>query len=561
MVDESDIKFTDRERRALLEDLRSEFSTPLDVIVGYSEILSEEFSVIEEKNKVASKKLKIKKCASDLRRILEEGKELQRKVDEAFEFAGLESNRADFNLAGFIRDLHHTLLTPLNSIIGYSELLWENGFTSLGEQFDYDLKRIYDAAQLFIGYINEIANVAKTQFEGGDLSKQFNSMSKIIRSVVSSIPPLEQRVGLQPTKEGTVLIIDDNEMELDLLKRRVEYYGYKAIPCNRASEAMNYLEKYSVDLILLQIIMADISGFEILKQIKKHEKFRHLPIIVMSPLKELDAIVRCFELGVDDYLSKPFNSVIFKARVNDCIEKKHLRDKEKEYLTNLTREKERSEELLLNILPASIAERLRNGEEFIADRMDSGTVLFIDIVNSSSLAEELSPQRMIFLLNEVFSIIDQLIDRYNVEKIKTIGDGYMAAAGITTPNKNHADSIARVALETLEALRKMNRELDTDLKLRIGINSGPVVAGIIGVKRFGYDLWGTTVNLASRMESQGVPDKIQVSEATYNLLKDSYEFTHRGTVNVRGIGDVNTYFLEGIKQRKNYKKKDENQLL
>lgn len=533
---------TSREKKALLENLRSDFSTPLDVIVGYSEILGEELA--------NSQAMGSEKSRADIKKVLEGGKTILKHVDEAFDLASLSTKQVDFDLSKFLSNLRHTLLTPLNSIIGYSELLFEEGFADIyGEQLTHDLQKIYEAAKVFIGYINKISVFAKTQFEGGDLLQHFKSLSTVIRQVLTSIPPLEQKFELQPSKQGTVLIVDDNKMELDLLMRRVEYYGYTAIPCDTGNKAIDMLKAGHYDLVLLQIIMAEVNGFEVLKQIKRNEAFRHLPIIVISPLKELDAVVRCFELGADDYLPKPFHSVIFKARVNDCIEKKKLLDRESEYFNKLKLEKEKSEKLLLNILPDAIVERLKKGEEFIADKADA-SILFADIVNFSGLAERLNAQELIELLNKVFSIIDRLIDKYEVEKIKTVGDNYMAVAGVPTANKQHAEAVAHVALEILDAIEKLNREQNYSLKLRIGINSGSVVAGIIGKKKFIYDLWGKTVNLASRMESQGVGNKIQVTEMTYQLLKNKFNFRKRGTIQVRGVGEIVTYFLTGPKKQK-----------
>lgn len=538
-------KFTERERKALLENLRSELSIPLEVVFGYSEMLTDELARIGARD--GSKNQQIKKSGKDLKRIFEESKALQKQVDKIFQLASFANQQTDFDLAEFIRTLRHALLTPLSSIIGYCELLWEEGFSSLGGHVDSDLRKIYKAAKFFIEYIDKISVVAQTQLEGGDLLEHFKKLSAIIHDVVVSIPPLRKKIKIQPPKKGSILIVDDNQMELDLLQRRIEFDGYSATPCDHGSKVIDMLEKGSFDLVLLQIVMSEINGFEVLKLIKKSKAFPHLPIIVISPFKELDAVVRCFELGADDYLQKPFHAVIFKARVSDCIEKKKLIDREQEHFLNLEIEKKKSEALLLSILPAVIAERLKRGEEFIADRIEEASIIFIDIVNSSGLSEQLSPQGLILILDQVFSMIDRLIDRYQIEKIKTMGDSYMAAAGVPIPNKNHAETIANFALKILEGLKKLNKEQGCQLQIRIGIHSGPVVAGIIGAKKFNYDLWGKTVNLASRMESQGVPDKIQVTESTYNMLKKKYDFIPRGEIEVRGIGNFNTYFLVGPK--------------
>lgn len=213
----------------------------------------------------------------------------------------------------------------------------------------------------------------------------------------------------------------------------------------------------------------------------------------------------------------------------------------------LEREKARSEALLLNILPAPIAERLKASHQTIADGYAEATILFADLVGFTQLATAATPKQLVEMLNRLFSRFDELSGRYGVEKIKTIGDAYMACAGVPVAREDHAEAVADMALAMHEALEAHNCEFNSALQLRIGINTGPVVAGVIGLKKFIYDLWGDTVNLASRMESHGIPNRIQVSATTWERLRDHYEFEARGTIEVKGIGLINTYFLKGRK--------------
>jgi class 3 adenylate cyclase len=218
-------------------------------------------------------------------------------------------------------------------------------------------------------------------------------------------------------------------------------------------------------------------------------------------------------------------------------------------LTALRVEQERAEGLLLNILPASIAERLKASPQTIADQFAAVSVLFADVVDFTPRAEQLTPAEVVGTLDRLFSHFDTLAERYGLEKIKTIGDAYMVAAGVPTPRADHATALASLALDMVEATRSTGAVGDLRLELRIGINSGPVVAGVIGRKRFLYDLWGDAVNIASRMESQGTPGEIQVTEATYELIRDDFDLRPRGTVNVKGKGDMETWYLVGQKPR------------
>jgi class 3 adenylate cyclase len=175
--------------------------------------------------------------------------------------------------------------------------------------------------------------------------------------------------------------------------------------------------------------------------------------------------------------------------------------------------------------------------------------MFADLVNFTNFSTQTSPKELVELLNQIFSKFDRLAEQHGVEKIKTIGDAYMAVAGLPTPSPNHAQAIAQMALDMQDAITQFNTETGENFSLRIGINSGPVVAGVIGIKKFSYDLWGDTVNTASRMESHGIAGSIQVTAATYELLKDQYLFDERGPIEIKGKGQMTTYILEGAREQ------------
>jgi guanylate cyclase len=215
-------------------------------------------------------------------------------------------------------------------------------------------------------------------------------------------------------------------------------------------------------------------------------------------------------------------------------------------LTALRQEQAKAENLLLNILPRSIAEKLKAQTRPIADQFGAASILFADVVDFTPWSERLPPAEVVGYLDRLFSHFDDLAERYGLEKIKTIGDCYMVAAGVPTPRPDHARALALMALEMLEAMRWHDELAELGLELRVGINSGPVVAGVIGRKRFLYDLWGDAVNTASRMESHGTPGRIQITRATYELLADEFECEPRGTIAVKGKGDVEAWFLVGL---------------
>jgi adenylate cyclase len=206
-----------------------------------------------------------------------------------------------------------------------------------------------------------------------------------------------------------------------------------------------------------------------------------------------------------------------------------------------------SEGLLLNVLPRTIADRLKRNPGVIAERFEEVTVLFADVADFTPFAEGTSPERVVGVLDEIFSAFDELTQRRGLEKIKTIGDAYMVVGGLPEPRSDHAEAVAELAFEMQVELARLCDVLELGLAIRIGIASGPVVAGVIGRHKFIYDLWGDTVNTASRMESTGTAGRIQVTEATFRRLSDQYRFEDRGEIEVKGKGRLRTYFLIGTK--------------
>jgi guanylate cyclase len=214
-------------------------------------------------------------------------------------------------------------------------------------------------------------------------------------------------------------------------------------------------------------------------------------------------------------------------------------------LTALRAEQEKSETLLLNILPSSIAERLKAATQMIADHFDATTILFADVVDFTPLSERLPPAEVVGMLDQLFSRFDALVERHGLEKVKTVGDCYMAAAGVPNPRPDHARMAALLALDMRDVVANSAVAAWPGLELRIGINSGPAIGGVIGKKRFLYDLWGDAVNTASRMESHGTPGEIQMTRATYELLKGEFVCTLRGTIPIKGKGQMETWYLVG----------------
>jgi adenylate cyclase len=289
--------------------------------------------------------------------------------------------------------------------------------------------------------------------------------------------------------------------------------------------------------------MPEMDGFQTLEFMKADPRLRHVPAVMLTALDDVESTVRCIEAGAEDFVPKPFNPVILRARISASLEKKRLRDQEQAYLAQLQNERAKSERLLLNVLPRAVAERLKAGERTIVDSFIDATVLFADIVGFTRIASRNSPARTVQLLNDLFSSFDRIAEQFNLEKIKTIGDSYMMVSGLPVLRPDHAEACANAAFEMLEALRVFNRRHQLDWQMRIGLNQGPVVAGIIGTKKFAYDLWGDTVNIAARMEAYGQPGRIHVSAVMRRSLEGKFDFDPVGQIEMKNVGPMETFFL------------------
>lgn len=289
----------------------------------------------------------------------------------------------------------------------------------------------------------------------------------------------------------------------------------------------------------------------------------HLVVPIFRP--SVNIYEKHHELYVENFKEDPLNSALYGLLIADhCTQVRQWQPSEVDLLTQLSLQismawqqsqlyeklryqQEKSESLLLNILPKLIAQRLKQNPGIIADNFELVTVMFADIVGFTNLSAQISALELVQLLNKIFSLFDALAQRHKLEKIKTIGDAYMVVGGLSIPNPNHLQAIADMALDMQQGIKQIKTPQGEPFQIRIGINCGPVVAGVIGSNKFIYDLWGDTVNVASRMESTGIPGKIQVTENIYNQLQAFYEFEPRGLTPVKGKGEMMTYWLKGRK--------------
>ena len=511
-----------------LSKLRHSLRTPLNQIIGYSEMLMES----AEENNVTT-------VLADLKRIHTAGGQLLALINDALAPWKIETGKIDFS--GMRREMR----TPLNAVIGYAELCLDEARASSHAELVKDLEKILRAAKnlLTLFESEDYPDQIEIGDPTGDLGIAGEATLGAMTPPALAVTPTDFGVSAPQLPNARLLAVDDDDMNREMLVRRLQKIGYDVSDATNGREALNKLKEHNYDLVLLDILMPDLDGFQTLEFMKADPRLRHIPVIMLTALDDVDSNVRCIEAGAEDYVPKPFNPVILRARITASLEKKRLRDQEQAYLDQLQVERAKSERLLLNVLPKAIAERLKAGQRTIVDSFIDSTVLFADIVGFTRIASKQSPHRTVQLLNEIFSGFDRIAEQFELEKIKTIGDAYMMVSGVPSIRADHAEACANAAFELLETVRMFNRRHQLEWSIRIGMNSGPVVAGIIGTKKFSYDLWGDTVNIASRMESHGQPGQIQISEVTMKLLGDKFEFVPQGEIDIKNSARMPTYLL------------------
>ena len=342
----------------------------------------------------------------------------------------------------------------------------------------------------------------------------------------------------------SILIVDDNDDNRYTLQLLLESDGHERITsASGGNEAIGLLEKEKFNLVLLDMMMPDLNGDEVLKIIKGKPETRDIPVVMISADNDTEKVSKCIGLGADDYLPKPFNPTILRARIAAALRQSSLRALQSEYVIKMEQAKKETESLLKNMLPPEIAVRLRNGESNIADHFEEATVIFADVVGFGKITAQMKAFEIVGCLNRLVSAFDQLADDVGVEKIKTIGDNYMAVAGIPTPRSGHGRVAAKLALDMIAAAGRLQSRLPLPFPIRIGLHSGPVMAGVIGTRKLLYDVWGDTVNMAARVEAASQPNRVLVSAATAKLLGAEFALDGPHNIETKDARVLETFFV------------------
>ena len=278
---------------------------------------------------------------------------------------------------------------------------------------------------------------------------------------------------------------------------------------------------------------------------------------MISALDEIKSVVRCIEMGAEDYLPKPFDPVLLRARIGAILDRKRLRDEERLRTAQVEtafqeaeRQKQVAEGMLRNILPAKIAQELQSAGTVEPMYFEDVTIGFTDFVGFTVATEKLAAEEIVGLLHEYFTAFDRIVSRYGLEKMKTIGDSYMFVSGMPDRRPSHPVDAVLAALEMVETVRAMARPNEgIEWQMRVGLHTGPVIAGVVGIHKFAFDVWGDSVNFSSRMESSGAPNRVNLSERTYSRVKDFVRCTPRGRVLTKDGREADMFFADGVYEK------------
>ena len=342
--------------------------------------------------------------------------------------------------------------------------------------------------------------------------------------------------------DAAILVVDDNEDNRYTLVRRLEREGYRNLATAvDGREALDRLAAGLFDLVLLDVMMPELDGIETLARIKADPGLRHVPVVMISAATDLERVVRCIELGADDYLPKPFNRVLLRARVGACLERKRLHDREASHLAEIEAQRRRADELLHVILPAPAVGELKASGAVRPRRHEDVVVLVADVVGFTAFCEGRPPEEVVANLDLLVRSFEDLTARHGLEKIKTTGDALLATAGLLVETGDPVMAALRCAAASVEAARGLPRPW----ALRAGVHVGPVVAGIVGRQKFSFDLWGDTVNVAARLAALGASPGVHLSPAAWERVRGRVRASSLGLVQVKGRGEMEVRRLDG----------------
>jgi class 3 adenylate cyclase/CheY-like chemotaxis protein len=348
-------------------------------------------------------------------------------------------------------------------------------------------------------------------------------------------------------KTFKILVIDDDPIQRKIIEHIIEDLERNIIVsrATNGKEALDLIEQSAPNLIITDWDMPQMNGIEFCKQIHLDKELGHIPVIMCTGINtSSEHLKTAFESGVADFIRKPIDKMELLSRVNSMIRLSESYQTIKAQKEKIEEEKEKSDKLLLNILPRKVAKELKENGIYEPELFDNVTVFYSDIVDFTKLTLEIRPKDLFRELNDIISGFDEIMEKHNCERIKTVGDAYIAVCGMPITDENHAENIINAAIDVIQFLRDRNLKYAHIWEIRVGIDTGKIVGGIIGSKKYIYDIFGDPINMASRLESTSETMKIHISETTYNLVKDKFSFDVEKPHDVKGKGKMKMYFVK-----------------
>jgi class 3 adenylate cyclase/CheY-like chemotaxis protein len=506
--------------------LKHELRTPLNHIIGFCEMLIEE--AMDQPRDGPAGRLKL---IPDLERIHEAGRRLLGVINTLFDESIPEAERLEES------HIHHEVRTPLNQIIGYSELLQEDAAGLDDQACVDDLAKIHSAALRLLDLV--LANFGGKRFPVAAAERLDPSQPVSLLHKGLEIPDDATRA----QQLGNILIADDDSANREMLARRLRRLGHTVSVAENGRQAVEMIRGQSFDLLLLDIVMPEMDGYEVLKYLRANRPASHLPVIVLSASDDSKKVAQSIKLGAQDYLPKPFDPVLLQARIASCLEKKRLRDRETAYLATIQRERDRSNDLLQVILPANVAAELKIKGEVRPRRVENVGVLFADVAGFTRYCDSRDPETVHRDLQSLVMELENLTAAHGMEKIKTIGDAFLSASGLMRSSPESALDSVRCGLAMIRAARN----LPCEWELRVGVHCGPVVAGIVGRQKYQYDIWGDTVNIASRVQGEAPVGGLCVNSRTWRLLEDRCTGHSLGLRELKGKGAQELFQIDSVR--------------
>lgn len=523
----------ERVRRASLAHLRHDLRTPTGVVVGYTEMLLED-----------AREAGWEEIVPQLENLHAAGEELRETVEAALdpEHGDPPEDAGTRDPAGRFR---YELRDHLNAVIGYGELVLDECRESSREELLPDLKRVLEASRQLLDRSDEFVELFSTD---GDIteSERLDGVSSIARETLARIRPVDDGgPGGGQVREGRLLVVDDNPSNRNLMARQLARQGYSVALAEGGREALDMLGVQDFDLVLLDILMPEVDGIEVLRRLRSDPALRDIPVIMTSSLDEVDSAVRCLEAGADDYIARPVEPAVLRARVAARLQTQRMRSRYREQREQLAAFEELFQRLLTERLPGAVADRVVSGDTGIAEDFREVTVLSLRIAGTDAAATRRSAVDFVRAVGQLVGACREIAKRRDIEAVFPRGSGLLAAAGIPASRPDHAEAAAETALDLMEEVSPLIDDLGLSLRLCAGMHTGRAVAGMVGGESLHYDLWGEAPELAQELASGDSPGAIRVSSPTYALLRDRYRLRRRGVAEVADGTQMQIYLLEG----------------